>query len=259
MQKKKFDVKARVEKKTYLSERFCLLSVKAPLIAEHALPGQFVNVKVQEKTTDPLLRVPLAVHDTNEDSIALYFKKAGKSTELLSEKKEKDDIRILGPLGNGFDLSSTGKTVLLVCGGHGAAPMFFAARRLLEKGKEVHLFLGGDTADTVLIAERFRELGVKIHIATEDGTCGQKGYVTCALETFLSGNIEQLDVLACGPRAMLKAVRAFKKDGLKMQFSMDAYMACGIGACQGCVVETKKGYKLACTDGPVFDAEEIIL
>lgn len=263
MDKRKYDIDAQIKEIHAFSERFYRFSVEAPEIAKNTRPGQFVNVKVQEDNiTDPLLRTPLAVHSVDEKGLGLYFKKVGKATSLLAQKRPGETIKVMGPLGNGYELDEDAKKekkALLVGGGHGAAPLYFLAQELLRQKRDVYCFLGGDSEDSVKVSRNFEDLGVQTRTATEDGTCGARGFVSCLLESFLQNRKEPCEVFACGPGSMIKTLLCLGVEAENCQVSVDSYVACGIGACQGCAVRTKNGYKLACKDGPVFKASELIL
>lgn len=257
---KRYDLICSILRKESFSERYWLLELEAPEIAALGRPGQFLNVLVEEDTVDPLLRVPLAIHSVRGSAVWVYFKKVGKATEKLTQKKTGETVRLLGPLGNGYDLEGIStEEAYLIAGGHGAAPLFFLAEKLIQKKIRTHVFLGGDRADAVKVGERFEKAGAFVQTATEDGSCGEKGLVTGCLGAFLKDRTSGGALFACGPTAMLKAITDLTKCVPTMQFSVDAYMACGIGACQGCAVRTTNGYKLACKDGPVFKAGELIL
>jgi dihydroorotate dehydrogenase electron transfer subunit len=237
---------------------FRLVSLVAGDMAESARPGQFLMIRRSGPGLDPLLPRPMSVHDIDSDLIKVLIDPVGKGTITLADSQVGDHLKVLGPLGNGFDLSGSGPA-LLAGGGIGAAPLVLLARELSERGRDVTCLLGFRSRAQAVAAELFS--GVEVHVSTEDGTVGRKGLVS----ELLSGCLADLDdqaraaeLFACGPDAMLSAVSAAaNKCGVKAQVSVDTHMACGVGACQGCVVETKAGYKKACSEGPVFDAAEM--
>ncbi|MBU1083973.1 MAG: dihydroorotate dehydrogenase electron transfer subunit, partial [Candidatus Omnitrophica bacterium] len=226
-----------------------------------AVPGQFVNVKLgAEEQTDPLLRIPLGVHKVKAGETSLMYKVVGRGTRLLSKKKAGEELDILGPLGNGFSVMPE-EHVFIVAGGHGIAPLCFLAERLAKK-KKIKVFAGASGKTHIVCSDGIKDMGAELFTATEDGSCGHKGYVTEVMEQHLEKDKKSgknITIYACGPRPMLKEVaRIAGKHGIAAQVSLDEYMACGTGVCRGCAVKTKDGYKMVCQDGPVFDAREIV-
>ena len=219
-----------------------------------ARPGQFVMVRAWPGF-DPLLARPFSVHDQESSYFSLLFQVRGRGTKILSQKNEGEKISILGPLGTGFDLSQKGAAIL-VAGGLGIAPFLFLAKELRKQKKDVFLFYGARTQKELLLLKEFEKLGVKLFLATEDGSRGHKGFVTEPLIRFLENN-SQGAIYACGPLPMLKAVGELsRKFGLKSFVSLEAHMACGLGMCLGCVVPKKnQGYLHVCIEGPVVPAE----
>ena len=249
MQKLKKIIDCEIIANFQVAPSYFSMQIKSPFLAEHAIPGQFINIKVQKDTTDPLLRIPLAVYSINTDGISLLYKIRGKATKMLSTKKPAETINILGPLGNGFTIYHD-KKAILVAGGYAVSPMYALAQRL----NNPIVLIGACNKDHVLCQEKFIKLGADIHVATEDGSLGHKGYVTELLDSRLRGN-DDVIVYASGPLPMLQAIaKITKAQKIPAQVSMEAYMACGIGACKGCAIQTTEGYKLCCQDGPVFDA-----
>jgi len=205
----------------------------------------------------------------------------GEGTEILSHKRPGEYLDIIGPLGKGFDfqLHASGcRLHLLVAGGIGVAPLTFLAEKLAEvksqKSKVKTLVLiGARIKDQVLCEKDFRDLGCSVKIATDDGSHGFKGKITELLEEILvtshksqvtshrsaTCNLRPATIYACGPRPMLKEITAISKQhNIGTQISLEEHMACGIGVCLGCVVNTKKGFQRVCKEGPVFNADEII-
>ena len=250
------------------------LKIAAPWLAKESRAGQFVMVKPRNETTDPLLRIPLAIHSRNEKGISLLYKVVGPGTEILSCRKKGEIIDLLGPLGNGFNceraLKAKGMKVLIIAGGHGIIPLYMVAKVLREQNTEVEGFIGAGTKKHILCEQKLKKIGTKIHIATDDGTKGAKGSVLAPIMAYLKKeNVKKFSsstpqavrhlVYACGPKPMLAALsRELKKFNVAAEFSLDAYMACGIGACLGCAVMTTSGYKMVCKDGPVFDMRSIV-
>jgi len=253
MQNLKKIIDCKIIFNTEIAPLHFVMQINAPFLAKHSIAGQFVSVKVQENTTDPLLRIPLAVHEINHDNIGLLYRIVGKATKILSTKRAQENISVLGPLGNGFTIQKNNHAIL-VAGGNGVAPLYFLAQTLIKKNKNVTIFIGAFNKEQILCAEKFTNLRAEVHIATEDGSLGFNGNVTELLDSRLRGN-DDVIVYASGPQPMLTALAKITQQlNISAQLSMDAYMACGIGACRGCVVPTREGYKLCCKDGPVFDA-----
>lgn len=236
------------------------LEWKTPVI----LPGHFLMVRVTS-SLDPLLRRPFGIYKVlgekggktfRGDGVELLYQVVGKGTKILSEKKAGESVEILGPLGNGFPKPLKDEEPVMVAGGMGVVPLRLLAERL-KKG--VLLFGAKGAAETAIVKD-LRGLGVKVKIATVDGSVGKKGFVT----ELLKGELTPASVIyACGPVGMLKeTARLAKAEGVKCFVSLERSMACGVGVCLGCAVKTKahaefKQYSMVCSDGPVFDSEEI--
>ena len=197
-------------------------------------PGQFVNIELPGK----FLRRPISICNWTEELVRCV-----PGTEL----------DVLSGLGNGFDMSLAGEHPILAGGGIGIAPLYGLTRRMLERGQNPTIALGFRTGKDAFYLEEFAALGCRLLIATEDGSMGVKGFVTDCIKA-----VPECDyVLSCGPLPMLKAVHSLPqlKGG---QFSFEARMGCGFGACMGCTVPTKDGYKRVCKDGPILYKEEIV-
>ncbi|MFH1394892.1 MAG: dihydroorotate dehydrogenase electron transfer subunit [Candidatus Omnitrophota bacterium] len=245
------------------------MAIQNEWLARKARPGQFVMIKVQEKNNDPLLRIPLGVHFTEEDRTHLLYKVVGPGTATLSQRQKGEIVSILGPLGNGFDLSknSPDKEALIVAGGHGIVPLYMLIKELRKKGIKVAVFEGACSKEHILCENRLKKTGSKVFITTENGTQGKKGRVTDVLVEYLkkyekNGKQKNLGekciMFVCGPKPMIKSVNKIaEKFKINTQISFAEYMACGIGACLGCAIMTVDGYKMTCKDGPVFDSKEI--
>lgn len=185
----------------------------------------------------------------------------GRATRELERLGRGDRLRVLGPLGRGFTLPDDLERAVVVAGGIGAAGVRLLVSRLVAVGSRVDLIVGARTAGGLLDGEldaRGRD-GVSLRLATDDGSEGARGTACDLLETVLPELGESDVVYACGPRAMLATLsEATSRLGVRCQISLEEMMACGVGACRGCVVETRSGYRSVCSDGPVFDASEIV-
>ena len=212
-------------------------------------PGQFVNLELPGK----FLRRPISICDWGAGELTLLVKEAGEGTRELVRLPAGTELNVLSGLGNGFDIARMPEGAVLVGGGIGIAPLYGLAKRVLETGRKPALVLGFRSGAEAFYLEEFAALGLEVRTATEDGSLGARGFVTDVLK----GLPDFRYVLACGPTAMLKAVRALPRI-TGGQFSFEARMACGFGACVGCTIQTKKGLRRVCKDGPVFHKEDIL-
>ena len=224
------------------------------------LPGQFVNIRVEGQ----FLRRPISVcnieqplNNTKQSLnnatplLTIIYKVVGVGTEAMSHLPVGTQLDVLTVLGNGYDLSKAGDAPLLVGGGVGVPPMYMLARQLREVGKKVRVILGFNTKEEVFYEEEFRALGCDVTVTTVDGSHGVKGFVTNALDG------QQSYYYTCGPLPMIKAL--LQAVGTHGEVSMEERMGCGFGACMGCTIQTTKGPKRVCKEGPVFPAEILIL
>ncbi len=223
---------------------------------ENAMPGQFVMVRVSDGTSDPLLRRPISIMDVFDDGrIALLYKVVGRGTRILADMVPGDCISVVGPLGTGFRMPPPDHTACLAGGGIGIPPLLFLARRLVTHAISVVACLGGRSKADVLLEDQFGNLGVPLHISTEDGSAGLKGRVTLPLEQCLRRHSGKMTVFACGPDAMLRAIDAMCLAlDIPGQLAFEEHMGCGVGACLGCIIQTTRGFQRVCADGPVFPA-----
>ncbi|NLW17509.1 MAG: dihydroorotate dehydrogenase electron transfer subunit [Firmicutes bacterium] len=254
---------AAVVSNEQLNEHTWLMRVQVPAIAQRVKPGQFVQVRVTG-TYDPFLRTPLSVHDCDptQGTIDLLYQTVGTSTRLLSEYTKSTPLNILGPLGRGFTLPAPASNnfALLVAGGIGIAPMLLLARKLVANQISTRLLYGARSVSELVRIDAFERLGVTVACSTDDGSYGITGNVVDLLAGFLQSGVAG-EIFACGPNPMLRALQALVREKkLSAQLSLEAYMACGLGACLGCAVPVPGGgYKHVCTDGPVFDEREVQL
>lgn len=261
--------KAKLIKIVEVAPKYYKIVLSCPHIAQSAQPGQFIEIKVAE-TFEPMLRRPFSIHYVRHKGakaeghkLEILFEAVGKGSKILSRKKAGEVLDIIGPLGNGFTYRASGQNVtglpMLVAGGMGVAPLVFLAGQMA--GRPPVVLLGARTKNQILCEEEFKRLGCAVEVATDDGSKGFKGRVTDLLGHLLKAQGQRLKVriYACGPRPMLKAIAKISQQyNIPAQISLEEHMACGIGACLGCVINTKEGYKRVCKEGPVFDADKII-
>jgi len=238
-----------------------LMGFRSPEIASESRPGQFVMVRVGA-TKDPLLRRPFSVCGVMEgDLICILYRVVGHGTKIMSQKEEGEILSVIGPLGRGFELPEGDKKVMLVSGGIGVAPLFYLAQAM--KTGDVEFMAGFNSSREIIDANQISNLQLNISLATDDGTTGYAGTVTDLLTNYLDQNHVKngsFYLYACGPLPMLKSVVSIAYDrDITCQVSMEASMACGLGACQGCAVkayalEGQTHYHQVCKDGPVFPA-----
>ena len=208
--------------------------------------GQFVDLRLPEK----YLRRPISVCDYDETALTLIYKVVGSGTEIMAGLPTGTKLDVLTGLGNGYDTSLSGDAPVLVGGGVGVPPMYNLCKKLIAQGKRPQVVLGFNTGAEIFLAEEFKALGADVHIATADGSCGTKGFVTDVIK-----NLNYSYFYSCGPMPMFKAMEAVMTT--PGQYSFEERMGCGFGACMGCTIQTKSGYKRVCKDGPVFFREEV--
>lgn len=227
-------------------------------LAAQAKPGQFISVYPKDKST--LLPRPISICEVREDRRALriVYRVAGQGTGEFSRYQAGESISVLGTLGNGFPLEKVaGKKVFLMGGGIGVPPMLELAKQL-DGNKQI---IVGYRDDKLFLKEDLEEQG-QLYIATEDGSVGTKGNVMDAIR---ENGLEAEVICACGPMPMLRAIKSYAAEkGIPAYISLEEHMACGVGACLGCVVKTSKidhhshvNNARICTDGPVFEAGEV--
>jgi len=254
--------------------------IEAPHVAAAAQPGQFVTMRCRDFT----LRRPFSIHqsspltgeDSGEGEIAILFRVAGKGTLWLSQRQAGDKIDILGPLGKGFTTRPESKNLLLVAGGIGIAPLVLMMQQVSSQ-HQVTLIQGAGTAAQLYLDSRqltaISHQRAQVVPVTEDGSMGRKGMATDVLPDFLDWADQ---VYACGPIDMYKTMalplnpsplkgegrgESEKRSNLKLkecQVSLEVRMGCGFGACYGCTINTRKGLRRVCRDGPVFELDDIM-
>ncbi len=237
------------------------LRVASSQLAEEALPGQFCMLQVQDGYY-PLLRRPMSFEQIDNDSVTVLYKIEGEGTRMLSGQRPGESISVQGPLGKGFPVESGFSRHILVAGGIGIAPFPALAKALIGKlGVTPEIVIAARTADYILCEDLFGELGCDVHLATDDGSLGAQAYAAKVLEQLEPSPGDR--VYVCGPMIMMSTTSEVAvAAGANCQVALEAQMACGDGACLGCVVESKRlleGEKMVrvCCDGPVFDTTVI--
>ncbi|MBI2952962.1 MAG: dihydroorotate dehydrogenase electron transfer subunit [Chloroflexi bacterium] len=254
-----------------------LMHLRTPEIAKRAHPGQFIHLACDD-ASDPLLRRPLSVHrigragvagakagiyspsDRRESSsvdlwrpaegeVSVLFARIGKGTTALARSNPGDALSAIGPLGNGFSFDPKARNLLLVAGGLGIAPLVALADEAVEREMVVTLLAGARTESGILPAAALPP-EIEYVVCTEDGSHGRQGVVTGAVAEFVDWADQ---IFVCGPRPMVEALIALRISPTKSaQVALEEHMACGIGACLGCIVQTRRGPQRVCRDGPVF-------
>lgn len=219
-------------------------------------PGQFVEVRVDGSPTT-FLRRPISINlvDYNANELWLLIHVVGAGTRALAELKAGDTVNLVLPLGNGFTLSPTPHSPLLIGGGVGTAPLLYLGQELMRQGTQPTFLLGARTREDLLQMELFREAG-EVFITTEDGSLGERGFVT--QHSLWNGTSAYDYIYTCGPKPMMVAVaRLAREKGISCEASLENLMACGLGACLCCVEDTTEGHVCVCKEGPVFNIERL--
>ena len=251
--------KCKLVKKEVLKEDIFKFSIEAEEIAKCAKPGQFLEIRVTDEI-EPLLRRPISIYNINGNIVEFVFQVKGKGTEILSKRKEGEEIDILGPLGQGTFKFEGKKNIAVIGGGIGTFPLHELAKEAKGTAK-VNMYLGFRSKDFVVLEEEFKKVSDKFVLTTDDGSYGEKGFAINFLkEDIEKGNIDS--IFACGPLPMLKAVQALAKETkIPCQISLEERMGCGIGVCLGCAVKVNAGeetvYTHVCKAGPVFDSNVV--
>ena len=246
----------RILKKEALNPTVTRMVVEAPLVARRAQPGQFIILRVDEKGE----RIPLTIagYDREKGTVTIIFQIVGASTMALGRLEEGDFIQdFAGPLGTPSHTQGLGK-VAVVGGGVGCAIALPIAQKLHQEGAEVHAIVGFRSKELVILEEEFRAASQKYILMTDDGSAGEKGLVTTALEALIQGGEGYQQVIAIGPLVMMKFVSALtKKYSIPTVVSMNPLMVDGTGMCGGCRLTVGGKVKFACVDGPDFEGHQV--
>lgn len=257
--------RAVVLKRRHLSRDYYSLTFGPCSRVAKCRPGQFVHIMLPDTNIYFRRAMSLAAVDVKKGEIEIIFKVFGRGTTIMADYGKGVELDILGPLGTPFKMPGKADRVIMVGGGVGFPPLLYLATRLVGDGfdpKKIEFFYGGRTAGEIVERGRIRALGVKLHPVTDDGTFGEKGLVTTAVERWLDEEKPARPrIYSCGPEAMLKAVDELgMRRSVPGQVSLEAPMPCGFGVCLGCVVPLRAGgHARVCTEGPVFDIGEVVL
>ena len=242
-----------VSEKKILNSSFFKLKLKSKKTLPEINPGQFVEVQVNSDSK-VLLRRPISINDVDSQTneISLIIQTVGQGTKELAKINEGEEINLVYPLGNGFNIE--GENPLLVGGGVGIAPLLYLAKNFHAKGIKPKVLLGFRSQEQMIDLKEYEKYA-DVYISTQDGSVGSKGLVT-ENEIFT----QSYDTIyTCGPTPMMKAISDYSlKNNIKCYASLENKMACGIGACLCCVQNTTEGHKCTCTEGPVFNVKDII-
>jgi len=258
----KINYKAEIIENKKIADETYMITLNAPDIAENAIPGQFVHIKIP-RDSSLLLRRPISINsaDKLEGKITLVYQKVGRGTRVLSSLKPNEiELDLIGPLGNGYKVPKNVKKLCLVGGGCGVAPLKFAAQKWT--GLDITAYLGFRNKSAAYQIEDFKNLCNQVFVSTDDGSLGEKGFAVDILHKRIEEQGPDL-ILGCGPIPMLKALKHIsEKYNILCQISLEERMGCGLGGCLVCSCAIRKNdswnYKMVCTDGPVFNSEEVI-
>ncbi len=250
---------------------YFLMKVTLPSSFTQPLPGQFVMIRIAG-LHDQFLSRPVSIYSytcgKSNCAIELLYRVVGKGTQILAGLIKGSQVEISGPLGGSYSMDHQKKNIVFIAGGIGIAPLSLLAETLCRKAcysdAAMTFYLGAQTADAVVGLNRLRKLCYDITVCTDDGSLGQKSLVTRAFQKDIK-NYSPSDtvIYACGPKAMVQSLSKILDGKYFCQVSLEERMACGVGACVGCVVAVKDGqgnktYKRVCADGPVFDLQQVI-
>lgn len=239
-----------------LCPAFYRMCIDAKSIVKSIKPGQFVHLRVNDGF-EPFFRRPFSVY-RNQKHVEIFYEAVGPGTSIMSRMKKGDTLDVLGPVGTPFKLPPKGiKQIVMIAGGIGVAPFLALTDVLKKKNYELILLYGGRTGNHVYPMKEFKQNGCKVYVATDDGSKGVKGRITKLFDK-IDVNPKTTYVYTCGPNPMMAAVQKFaRENNLQGQAACEEIMACALGACLGCSIETTEGFKTVCYDGPAFDLDII--
>lgn len=272
-------INARVISNQRVRNNYYLMKFSCRPILDNTRPGQFIHLKLNPQSSGiPLLRRPFSIYNISKSNnrrytgLEILYKIAGQGTKLMSELSPKTDLNLLGPLGNGYKLTRRAKYSILVAGGIGVAGLHLLLKELTQNirrnkcERQVYLFIGARTKTDLYVPSTVSISKVKVKVSTEDGSSGQRGYVTQLLKETIAKIPYQawseIQVYACGPYEMSREVAEITVPlNIPCQISLETHMGCGLGFCHGCAVRIQDGsgkrYAAVCSEGPVFEARQI--
>lgn len=251
-------LKAEIKENTPINKSHNLLVLNTSDISDEPLPGQFYMIG-SDNSYDPLLKRPFSIFKKAKSEIQFLYRIKGKGTKKMRQMKKGDTIHLIGPLGKGYPMPDKNLKPVIIAGGIGIASLY----PLIEKlNGNVSFIYGAKTKDDLLMLQELKNIVKELFLSTDNGSVGEKGTVIDVLDRLLT-RYSTLDtrhlLYACGPPKMLEAVSKIALEkGIKGYISLEENMACGVGACLGCAVKTKKGFERVCKEGPVFRIEEIV-
>ncbi|ODA44580.1 Dihydroorotate dehydrogenase electron transfer subunit [Thermodesulfovibrio sp. N1] len=243
--------KAEILKNQALTEDVYCLSINVPFNIE-AKPGQFFIIKINERF-DPLLGRPFSIFDLEDKTLKFLYRVKGKGTSVLSKLREGQNLQITGPFGKWYPFPKD--DYIVIAGGIGIASVFYLMKKF---PKRAYLFYGARHRREIFYYKELEEVAKEVFISTECGTLDYKGVIT---ELFRRKGLHlNLPIYSCGPMIMIRELKKLLKNkDVPCYVATEERMACGVGACLGCVIETKEGFKRVCTEGPVFEIGDLIL
>lgn len=243
-----------------LTDTLWLIKIDVDDIGENLEPGQFVHIQLPGMEGH-ILRRPFSVYYTENDkkTLVILYQVVGFGSAHMTTLGKGDLVSVMGPIGHGWIAPESASRALLVAGGVGGAPLYLFAESLVKSGIEVEVVLGAQTAQSLVVEERYENLlGKGVSVATDNGSKGHHGFCTDLVSKHIADNAYDF-VACCGPEPMMRIVSDIALQArIKTFVSLEKRMACGIGACLSCIVETTNGRKRSCIDGPVFNAAEVI-
>ncbi len=270
--KKRYDIETAILSNEAVADAHYLLRCECAEIARRALPGQFVHVLISD-VPGRILRRPFTIYSAQGSEITMLYQVIGAGTKRLSEMPKGARVRVLGPLGNPFDVTNRQEPALLVGGGAGIASLMLLATALRADGIQTLALVGAQHQGRLLSVADLETINITAHISTDDGSAGHHGVVTDVLERLLSKHVachlektagQRPAIYACGPNRMLAAVAKIAADfQIPTQVAMENRMGCALGVCLGCVCPVRRDdnhfeYQRVCTEGPVFHATDIV-
>lgn len=247
----------KIVRKKQLNDQVCLMEIDAPFIAAKAEAGQFIIYRIDDKGE----RIPLTIadYDREKGTITIIFQMIGGSTHALAKLNEGDFILdVAGPLGVATEYKEDAKRVAVIGGGVGCAIAYPQAKKLYGMGVQVDLIAGFRSKDIIILEDEMKDVSTDLHICTDDGSYGFKGFVTDKLRELIEGGAQFDEVIAIGPVPMMKFVcKTTEPYGIKTTVSLNPIMVDGTGMCGGCRVTVGGKIKYACVDGPDFDGHQV--